>query len=79
MDMREFDTMEGTEKVELLCHDAVLLAVRREGCFAISLFQVEHFYVETYFHRSQFCIRLIRCFENTAELAPYLDMMKISI
>lgn len=78
MKMRDFDIMEGHDKLVMLSSDAVLLGLRKDGCFAIGLFQLENFYVEIYFHTTQGCIKNIRCFSGTAELSPYLEQVDIS-
>jgi len=79
MRIADFETMEDDEKlVFLFRRGVVLIGVRMDGCFMISLFQLENFYVEVYFHTSQGCIRNIRCFEGTAELSVYLEELDIS-
>jgi hypothetical protein len=78
MEMKEFDLMEGKEKIVWLCREAVLLGIRKDGCSIISLFQLGNFYVEVYFHSAQDCIRNIRCFTGTAELSEYLEEVDIS-
>jgi hypothetical protein len=78
MTIYDFDTMEGQDKLVVLSSEAVLLGLRKDGCFAIGLFQLDNFYVEIYFHTTQGCIKNIRCFSDTADLAPYLDQVNIS-
>ncbi len=79
MKIADFESMEDDEKLVFLCRrGVVLIGVRMDGCFMISLFQLENFYVEIYFHASQGCIRNIRCFEETAELSVYLEELDIS-
>jgi hypothetical protein len=78
MHISDFDMIDSLEKIELLAEKGVLLSSRTDGCFQISLFQMDSFYVEIYYHISQLCIRLIRCFDETSELNPYLDEIDIS-
>ena len=78
MNMNEFESMTGLEKIKVLAAHSVFLAKRYEGCFSISLYQIEGFYVEIYFHTGQFKFVNARTFNNTAELAGYLDNIDIS-
>jgi hypothetical protein len=76
--MHDFDEMDAIEKLQVLAEQSVFLLQREEGCFKISLYQMENFYVEIYFHRTQFSYKNVRVFSNTSELAPYLDAIDIS-
>ena len=78
MNMQEFDLMSGIEKVEVISEDAVFLEQRTEGCFKITLYQLEGFYIEIFFHLSQFTYKSIRVFSDAAALSPYLDAIDIS-
>ena len=76
--MHDFYFLEAMEKVELLCVEGVMLGERVDGCFAISLLQLDNFYVEVYFHTTQQCIKNIRSFNDTSELTAYLEQVDIS-
>jgi hypothetical protein len=59
--------MDGLAKTEVLASDGVFLAERNDGCFRISLYQVNrYFYI------------CIRSFEESSELYPYLQDIDIS-
>jgi hypothetical protein len=78
MDIREFNFMDGMAKTEVLASDGVFLAERNDGCFRISLYQVNDFYVEIYYHKTRYFYICIRSFEDVAELFPYLQDIDIS-
>ena len=50
MDIRDFNVMDGMAKTEILATDGVFLAERTDGCYRITLYQVDEFYVEIYYH-----------------------------
>ena len=79
MTIYEFESMTGLEKIKALASHAVFLAKRNEGCFSISLYQIEAFYVEIYFHIGQQKFVTARTFSNTAELDGYLGAIDISV
>jgi hypothetical protein len=78
MDIREFNFMDGMAKTELLAKDGVFLAERNEGCFRISLYQVNDFYVEIYYHKTRCFYLCIRSFEDVSEVYPYLGDIDIT-
>ena len=78
MDIREFNFMDGMTKTEVIAREGVFLAERNEGCFRISLYQVNDFYVEIYYHKTRYFYICIRSFEEVSEVMPYLDEIDIS-
>ena len=78
MTIEDFDYMDSISKTDLLTKSGVFLGTRRDGCFRISLYQVEHFYVELYYHIAQKSYISIRSFDEVGELNPYLDEIDIS-
>jgi hypothetical protein len=78
MDIRDFNFMDGMAKTEVLASDGVFLAERNDGCFRISLYQINDFYVEIYYHKTRYFYICIRSFEDSSELYPYLQDIDIS-
>lgn len=70
--------MDGMTKTEVLASEGVFLAERNDGCFRISLYQVNDFYVEIYYHKTRYFYICIRSFEDVGELYPYLQDMDIT-
>ena len=78
MFLQQFDILESLQKIDLLADEGIMLAFRIEGSFQISLYQLDSFYAEVYFHTGQNTIRFIRSFEDTAQLNTYLEKIDIS-
>ena len=78
MDIRDFNFMDGMAKTEVLASDGIYLAERNDGCFRISLYQINDFYVEIYYHKTRYFYICIRSFDDVAELYPYLEDIDIS-
>ena len=70
--------MDGMGKTEVLATEGVYLAERNDGCFRISLYQVNDFYVEIYYHKTRYFYICIRSFAEVSELVPYLLDIDIS-
>ena len=78
MDIREFNFMDGMAKTEVLASTGVFLAERADGCFRISLYQINEFYVEIYYHSTRHIYICIRSFSEVSELFPYIQEIDIS-
>lgn len=78
MNIHDFNFLDGIAKTEVLSMKGIFLAERYEGCFRITLYQVEDFYVEIYYHTTRYFYICIRSFEDVGELAPYLQHVDIS-
>jgi len=78
MDIREFNFMDGMAKTEVLATAGVYLAERVDGCFRISLYQIDDFYVEIYYHKTRYFYICIRSFSEPSDLYPYLEEIDIS-
>ena len=70
--------MDGMAKTEVLASAGVFLAERNDGCYRISLYQVNDFYVEIYYHKTRYFYICIRSFEDVSEVYPYLQDIDIS-
>jgi len=78
MNMEDFNFLDAVAKTEVISLEGVFLAERSEGCFRISLYQVDTFYVEIYYHTTRYFYVCIRSFEDQGELSPYLESVDIS-
>ena len=78
MNIEDFNFLDALAKTEVISMDGIFLAERSEGCFRISLYQVQNFYVEIYYHTTRFFYVCIRSFEDDGELSPYLSSIDIS-
>jgi hypothetical protein len=67
-----------SEQGAILEAKGVLLTVRNNSVFSITLYQVDSFYVEAYFIEEEDRLVGFKCFETTACLEPYLSNIDIS-
>jgi len=78
MSIQDFNYLNGVEKTEVLSIMGVFLGERNDGCFRITLYQVDNFYVEIYYHTTRYFYICVRSFEDAGELSPYLEDIDIS-
>ena len=78
MNIEDFNFLDALAKTEVISMEGIFLAERSEGCFRISLYQLQNFYVEIYYHTTRFFYVCIRSFEDDGELSPYLSSIDIS-
>jgi hypothetical protein len=78
MTKKYFDSMHPTEKLKMIAEKAVFLLRKTKGCFRITLYQLDSFYVEVCFHATQVLFKRVRSFDDTKELEPYLEKIDIS-
>ena len=70
--------MPAVEKLKMIAEQAVFLLRKTKGCFRITLYQLDSFYVEVCFHATQVLFKRVRSFDDTKELGPYLEKIDIS-
>ncbi|HEX2607839.1 MAG TPA: hypothetical protein VHK91_10685 [Flavisolibacter sp.] len=77
MKLSDFNLLDEIRQAEALLNHGVLIAERLYKDFNIFLYQVNHFYVEVYFHNGFKMIQGFRGFESVNALEPYLDEIRI--
>ena len=77
MRLSDFILLSEKEKKLAVLHLGVLIGKRKDVDTVAFLFQVENYYVETFFNPGNKAIREFRMFEQTALLQPYLDSIPI--
>ncbi|MEI6948977.1 hypothetical protein V9K67_17455 [Paraflavisolibacter sp. H34] len=78
MTFRQFQQLSKFEQRVLLDTIAVYLMNLETTSFAISLFQLESFYVELFFLKERNEVIWVNAFEETAKLSPYLEKIDLS-
>jgi hypothetical protein len=78
MDRYQFDKLNDSLKGQVLIQRGVFIAQRIYKCFRILLVQVDHFYVEVYYHLDFKVIQCLRSFENMNDLEPYLQSIDLT-
>ena len=64
--------------MQFLQEEAVFISFRNDGCYYVTLFQIEGFYVELFFHKIKLMYEKILIFEDTRPLDPYLNRIDIT-
>ena len=62
---------------QLIKHQGTFLLERKSMDWNILLFQLEAFYIEVYYERRSQKVELLKSFEDTDELEPYLRKIDI--
>jgi hypothetical protein len=78
MKVKDFNLLDEVKQAEVLLQHGVLLTERVYKEFQIVLYQVHHFYVEVYFHKTYEMIQGFRGFENMNHLDPYLSNISLN-
>lgn len=68
--------MDETEQLEAIWNKGIKLAERQDDEHNVSLYQIDGFYVEEFFHK-EYKVK-IRSFFSTDQLNPYLDKIDIT-
>ena len=78
MTLHQFNRLCEDKQRETLICNGVLLAKRSYAYYTIALFQVEGFYIEVWYTKKGLDIGLVRGFDSTDELQPYLNEISIA-
>lgn len=79
MTIAQFNSADEMEQAEALWEKGVHIAEREDEVHKFILYQLDSFYVETWYHKEYNVIRKFRTFEDTEELTPYTEQIKIEI
>jgi hypothetical protein len=77
MRLSDFFLLDHEEKKLAVLHQGVLIGKRKNQVSMIFLFQMEHFYVETFCNLQDKGIEEFRIFDQTKLLQPYLESIKL--
>lgn len=77
MKLSDFILLSEEEKKFAVLHAGVLIGKRKDADLIAFLFQVNNFYVETFFQTNNKAIKEFRMFDQTALLQPYLETIRI--
>ena len=78
MTLYEFKLLSKQEQASTTWEKGVFLSSRKGSGFAVSLYQVDGFYVEVYYNSTENKIESIKSFTTTTLLEPYLSSIDIS-
>ena len=77
MKLSEFILLNENEKTSAVLHIGILVAKRKKEDLTIFLFQLDNYYVETYCNVPDKQVYEFKAFNNTKNLAPYLEAISI--
>jgi hypothetical protein len=77
MKLSEFILLDEKEKQHTVLHEGVLIGKRKLQACIIFLFQLDHYYVETWCSFSNRSVKEYRVFDGTAPLDPYLKEISL--
>ncbi len=74
----EFKLLSENQQTEVVWIEGDFVADRKEGDYAILLYQLYSFYVEVKYSGKTNRFLIYRCFSNIDQLEPYLEEIDIS-
>ncbi len=77
MKLSEFILLDENEKASTVLHNGILVGKRKNELLVVFLFQLENYYVETYCNLLNKDVLEFTAFNNTQNLAPYLESISI--
>ncbi len=78
ININEFKNYDKTQQAEALWESGIIVAYMKDEIFMYILYQIESFYVEVKYHISKNTIKGLKCFSDTEQLKPYLNLIDIS-
>ena len=78
MQLQDFSELEQIAQQEIVLDEGIYLSSRMHLDYTVLLFQLDNFYVELFYPKDKDKCVIIKGFENTDELEPYLKRINIS-
>lgn len=78
MQLQEFCVLEQIAQQEMVLDEGIYLSSRLFMDYTVLLFQLDCFYVELYYPKDKDKCVIIKGFEDTNELEPYLKRINIA-
>ncbi len=77
MTLFDFRNLPDTVQIDILYSEGIYVGKRKHGASIVVLYQLESFYVEVFYTKYRRYIRNINCFQSTAFLNPYLELIDV--
>lgn len=77
MKLSQFIMLSDEQKKSTVLHQGVFIAKRNDDNYMLFLFQLESYYVETWWNRNSKALEEYRVFDSLKPLAPYLETIAI--
>lgn len=78
MTLQHYNAMDQEKQRLWVLHKGVYLCARKTRDFTVFLFALDGFYIEVYFYNANDLIFLIKSFDDTDELEPYLQEINLT-
>ncbi|ANE52937.1 hypothetical protein [Flavisolibacter tropicus] len=78
MQLKEFSVLEQIAQQEMVLDDGIYLSSRLFMDYTVLLFQLNSFYVELFYPKDKDKCVIIKGFEDTHDLEPYLKRIDIA-
>jgi len=78
MQLYQYSILNHCDQVDILCRQGIRLGSRSDADYTITLYQIDGFYVEVYYHCKKRHVTHIRPFSTTDLLDAYLEDIDIS-
>ncbi|RYY62803.1 MAG: hypothetical protein EOO12_13250 [Chitinophagaceae bacterium] len=78
MTLTEFEQCDGGSQLAIINESGVPIGMRAHGPYEVHLFQVDAFYTEIFFRKSDRSIWKVGGFDHPVLLQPYLEQIDIS-
>lgn len=78
MTLQHYNAMSLEDQQWWALHKGVYLVNRKTSDFTVYLFALDRFYIELYFYNINDRVFLIKTFDDTAELEPYLEEINLT-
>lgn len=78
MQLQDFSELEQIAQQEIVLDEGIYLSSRLYMDYTVLLFQLDSFYVELFYPRNKDKCVIIKGFEDTNELEPYLKRINIA-
>lgn len=77
MNLNNFDSYSSEEQLQIIRDQGTYLMTRKGRNGRISLFHLGIFFVEVWYDPEYTCIKMVRGFECSTFLEPYLDKIQV--
>jgi hypothetical protein len=78
MQLKDFSVLEQIAQQEIVLDEGIYLSSRMHMDYTVLLFQLDSFYVELFYPKDKDKCVIIKGFEDTDELEPYLKRINIT-
>ena len=79
MTLLHFQLLNRKNQMKIIWEEGALIGTRSTIFYAIELYQVDGFYVEIFYKKEEQEFALLRSFDSTDRLTPYLNQIRVMV